>query len=50
VHQVARILLYYARISSDPAHRVSFISIDQPFLYYLKKSHLQLAPFVGKTF
>ena len=50
MHQVARELLYSVWISSDPAHGVSFISIDQPFLYYLKKSHLQLALFVGRLF
>jgi hypothetical protein len=47
---VARVLLYHVRISSDPAHGISFISIDQSFLYYVKKSHLQLAPSMGRLF
>jgi hypothetical protein len=42
VHQIARVLLYSVRVNSDPAHEVSFINIDQPFLHYVKKSHLQV--------
>jgi hypothetical protein len=35
--QTARILLFTARACSDPIQGVRFISINLPFLYYLKK-------------
>ena len=43
IYQAARIILYLVRISSDSVHGASFNSIDRPFLYWLKESHLHMS-------